>query len=145
MSKLSVFNDRNFHGDHSLDRGTLTKKIFITIWLLWWCRRGVMSESIKKGKFVTKIIFQIMLKSEKFVRKKRNKVTGDSILQIFTKVPSKFEMQFKKGMHFHLFLVGVPSSTILSVKNKKGGVFLLNEQNLLSMGKVICRRFLAYQ
>ena len=54
-------------------------------------------------------------------------------------------MQFKKGVHFHLFLVGVPSSTILSVKNKEGGVFLLNEQNLLSMGKVICRQFLAYQ
>ena len=27
MSKLSVFNGRNFHGDHSLDRGTLTKKL----------------------------------------------------------------------------------------------------------------------
>ena len=39
-----------------------------------------MSESVKKRKFVTKIIFQIMPKSEKFVRKKRNKVTGDSIL-----------------------------------------------------------------
>ena len=37
---------------------------------------------------------------------------------------------------FHLILVTIPSDLILSVKNRVGGVFLLNKQNLLSMMKV---------
>ena len=37
-------------------------------------------------------------------------------------VPSKFETQFNKGVHiFHLFLVGIPSIMILSVKNRVSG------------------------
>ena len=33
---------------------------------------------------------------------------------------SKFETQCKKGMYFHLILVGIPSSLILLVKNRGG-------------------------
>ena len=40
---------------------------------------------------------------------------------------------------FHLFLLGIPSSLVLSIKNRgMGGGSLLHGQNLLSVVKVIC-------
>ena len=56
------------------------------------------------------------------------------------KVPSKLEVQCKKGMYFYLILVGIPSILILSIKNRGRGVgfILLNRQNTLSVTKVIC-------
>ena len=61
-------------------------------------------------------------------------------------VPSKLETQCNKGVHiFHLFLVGIPSIMILSVKNRvsgRGWRGLLNRQNLLIVTKVICRQSL---
>ena len=50
-------------------------------------------------------------------------------------------MQIEHSYIFHLILVGIPSSFILAIKNRGGvevGGGLLNEQNLLSMTKVIC-------
>ena len=50
-------------------------------------------------------------------------------------------MQCKKGMYFS-FDFGWYSILILSVKNRGLGEFLLNEQNLLSVKKFICRQSL---
>ena len=48
---------------------------------------------------------------------------------------------------FHLILQGFPSSLVLSIKsaikNRCGGVFLHNRQNLLSVATVICWQYLA--
>ena len=55
-------------------------------------------------------------------------------------VPSKLEIQCKKGMYFyfHLILVGIRSILLLSVENKQGvGFFLVNGQNPLSVAKVV--------
>ena len=41
---------------------------------------------------------------------------------------------------FHLILVGILSILILAVKNRKGGIFCCNRQNLLSVTKVICQQ-----
>ena len=59
-------------------------------------------------------------------------------------VPSKLEIQCKKGMYFYLILVGIPSILILSLKNRGVRVFLLNGVNPLKvhsspLAKVICR------
>ena len=52
----------------------------------------------------------------------------------------ELEMQCKKGIHFLLMLVGIPSSLIYCpLRTREVGVFLLNEQNLLSMMEVICQ------
>ena len=49
---------------------------------------------------------------------------------------------YQKTCIFHLILLGIPSSLVLFVNNRGVGVggrgSLLNEQNLLSMMKVIC-------
>ena len=58
---------------------------------------------------------------------------------------SKFEMQYKTKIIFHLILLGIPSSLILNLRRRGeewGGFCLLNGQNLLSMAKVICRQYL---
>ena len=67
--------------------------------------------------------------------------------KVLQEVPSKLEIRcknVKKACIFHLVLVGIPSVLILSVKNKGSGG-LLNEQNLLSMTKVICQQSLIQQ
>ena len=44
--------------------------------------------------------------------------------EVLPEVPSKLEIQCKKGMYFYLILIGIPSILIFSVKNRgrwKGG------------------------
>ena len=51
--------------------------------------------------------------------------------------------QYKRACIVHLILVDILFILILSIKKREGGFFfLLNRQNLLSMTKVIYRRFL---
>ena len=46
---------------------------------------------------------------------------------------------YQRTSIFYLFLLGIPSSLVLSIKNRgMGGSGLLNGHNLLSMTKVIC-------
>ena len=68
--------------------------------------------------------------------------SGGSILQIFIikKYLQNLKYNAKRMCIFHLFLVGIPSILILSVKNRGWG--LLNRENLLIVTKVICRQFL---
>ena len=57
----------------------------------------------------------------------------------FTEVPSQnLKYNVKEACIFNLILVDIPSSLILSVKNREKQGFLLNRQNLLSMTNVIC-------
>ena len=57
----------------------------------------------------------------------------------FTEVPSQnLKCNVKEACIFNLILVDIPSSLILSVKNRGKQGFLLNSQNLLSMTNVIC-------
>ena len=51
--------------------------------------------------------------------KKRNKRTGSCILKLFKEVPSQnLKYNVKQACIFNLILVGIPSSLILSVKNR---------------------------
>ena len=70
----------------------------------------------------------------------RNKRSGGCILQIFIRSSFKtWNTMSKRVCIFHLFLVGIPSILILSIKNRwEVGGGLLNGQNLLSVTKVIC-------
>ena len=57
----------------------------------------------------------------------------------FTEVPSQnLKYNVKQACIFNLILVGIPSTLILSVMNREVKGFLLNNENLLSMMKVIC-------
>ena len=58
------------------------------------------------------------------------------IRKFVMKISEEKEHEQKEACIFHLILVAVPSSLILSVKNRSWGV--LNGQNLLSVTKVIC-------
>ena len=64
--------------------------------------------------------------------------------EVLQEVPSKLEIQCKKGMYFYLILIGIPSILIFSVKNRgRGegggrGEGVLNGQNLLCVTEVIC-------
>ena len=72
------------------------------------------------------------------VIQQQKKRTGICILQLFTYVLAQnLNYNVRQGCIFHLVLAGIPSSLILSVKNKRCRGFLLNRKNLLS--KVICR------
>ena len=43
---------------------------------------------------------------------------GECIIKKLREVPSKLEIQCKKGVHFHLMLLAIPSSIIsMSIKN----------------------------
>ena len=45
-----------------------------------------------------------------------------SIIKKLREVPSKLEIQCKKGVHFHLMLLDIPSSIIsMSIKNRGSG------------------------
>ena len=65
----------------------------------------------------------------------RTKRPSDCIIKKIWEVPSKLEIQCKKGVHFHLTLLGIPSSMIVSVKDcgwgQRAGEFYFNWQNLL--------------
>ena len=57
---------------------------------------------------------------------KQIKELVDVILQLLTEVPSQnLKYNVKQACIFNLILVGIPSSLILSVKNRGGGVFYL--------------------
>ena len=56
-----------------------------------------------------------------------------------TEVPYRnLKYNVKQACSFNLILVEIPSSLILSVKNRGRQGILLNSQNLLSMTNVIC-------
>ena len=60
-------------------------------------------------------------------------------LYLSTGVPSqKLKYNIEQACIFSLILISIPSSLILSVKIRGMKGFLLNDQNLLSMMKVIC-------
>ena len=74
---------------------------------------GGLSQSVKKGKFVTKIFFQILLNEvlkvlEKWYadiktnknNNKKKKIWWLYLTNFYKKVASKLELQHKKGMHF---------------------------------------------
>ena len=68
--------------------------------------------------------------------KTRTKRTGSCI---FTEISSQnLKYNVKQAYIFNLIFVGIPSSLILSVKNRGIRGFLLNYQNLISMMKVFC-------
>ena len=46
----------------------------------------------------------------------------------------------KQAYIFHLTLLGIASSLILSIKSRGSGGFLLNGQNLFSVTKVTCQQ-----
>ena len=63
------------------------------------------------------------------------------LTNFFKKYLQNLKYNVKRACIFHLILFGILSiASIFSVKNKGGD--LLNEQNLLSMMKVICRQSL---
>ena len=101
-----------------------------------------LSESVKKGKFVTKsLVLDNVEKSSKNLWKMttRSKRSGNCI---FTKFYKKYYQNLKYNVKtsciFHLVLVGILSILILSVKNRGSGweEGLPNGQNLLSVTKV---------
>ena len=47
----------------------------------------------------------------------RTKRTGDCIIKNYIKYLQNVDYNVKKDVHFHLTLLGVPSSMIMSVKN----------------------------
>ena len=58
---------------------------------------------------------------------------GDCIIKKLWEVPSKLEIQCKKGVHFHLILLGILSSMIsMSVKNWGSG------QSFIYLNDKIC-------
>ena len=64
----------------------------------------------------------------------------------YKKYPQNLKYNVKEVCIFHLILVGILSILILSVtlKGTGGGVgCLINEKNLLSVTKVICRQSLS--
>ena len=73
--------------------------------------------------------------------KTRIKKLAAASYTILPEVSSKLSKQCRPCI-FHLILVGIPSSLVLSVKNKGVGLILLNKQNLLNMIKVISWRSL---
>ena len=70
---------------------------------------------------------------------KQIKELVDVILELLTEVPSQnLKYNVKQACIFNLILVAISFSLILSVKNREVKGFLLNNQDLLSMMKVIC-------
>ena len=72
----------------------------------------------------------------------RNKGTGRLAVSciVLYEVPSKLNTMYQKQCIFYLVLLRIPSSLVLSVKNRgMGGGDLLNGKNLLMVTKVICR------
>ena len=68
---------------------------------------------------------------------KQIKELVDVILELLTEVPCQnLKYNVKQACIFNLILVGIPSSLILSVKNRGRRGFLLNSYNLLSMKKI---------
>ena len=111
--------------------GEYRQKKFVTFskfWLLTF-----LGESVKKGKFIMKIFFQMMLnevlKSCKkwcllsWCKTARNKRTGSCILCL-----QNLKCSVKQARIFHLILIGIPSSSILSIKNNGGGGFYLMDK-----------------
>ena len=107
------------------------------------CGEG-SNESIKKGKFVTKIFFSDVEWSPKYFWKmisadvksyKNNKIW--KIWWLYLTNSFKKYLQnlvkyiVKRVCIFHLIWVGILSILIFSIKNRGIGGFLLNKQNLL--------------
>ena len=104
-------------------------------WLLWGWGFGWIRW---KSKICGKNLFQIMLNEVLKSRKKndicsyknwcetRNKRTSSCILYLFTEVTSQnLKYIVKQACIFNLILIGIPSSLILSVKNRGWRVFYL--------------------
>ena len=62
-----------------------------------------------------------------------------NLTDFYKKYPQDLKYNIKKGMYFHLILVGILSILLLSVKNMGE---LLVGQNPLSVAKIICRKSL---
>ena len=108
-----------------------------------------LSESLRKGKFVTKMFFPDAEWSSKNLRKiisadvKANKSNWwwFYLTNFYKKYLQNLKYSVKRECIFHLILVGILSILILSVKNRDGGGLLIG-QNLLSMMKVIFQQSL---
>ena len=124
-------------------------------WLLReWGEGWGLSESIRKGKFMTKIFFSNniewsfknlwkMMSADVKANIKQQEIK-DPVVYPTKKYLQNLKYNIKRGCIFHLILVGIPFVLILSIKNRGAGrVFImLNGQNPLSITKIICRQFL---
>ena len=110
-------------------------------------------ESIKKGKFVTKISFSDnvewssknlwkMISADVKANKNNNKqkIWWLYLTNFYKRYLQNLKYNVKRVCILRLILFGILSILILSVKYRGGG--LLNGQNLLSVAKVICRQSL---
>ena len=61
-------------------------------------------------------------------------------------ITSTLKYNVKRECIFYLILVGIPSTLIMSIKNKQGGGsgFFLNGQNPISVIKAVCLQSLSY-
>ena len=111
-------------------------------------------ESIKKGKFVTKISFSDnvewssknlwkMISADVKANKNNNKqkIWWLYLTNFYKRYLQNLKYNVKRVCILRLILFGILSILILSVKYRGGGG-LLNGQNLLSVAKVICRQSL---
>ena len=120
-----------------------------------------MNESVKKGKILTKIIFSDNVEwSSKKLSKRRSADAKANVKQEETKnrwlylvlnlIGSTFKtctLQYKKGMYFHLILVGIPYPAWYCTLAKNRGGYLLMVPNNMSCVQhpVIINRIYQYQ
>ena len=108
---------------------------------------NLFSENVALGSMkFKKIIYNISLcKSWCDVKQQEMKeLVGRLALSSFIRSSFKtWNTMYQKTCIFHLILLGIPSSLVLPVKNRKvGGGGLLKGKNPLSVTKVICWRSL---
>ena len=76
-------------------------------------------------------------------KKNKKKIWWLYLTNFYKNQLQNLKYNVKKVCTYHLILVGILSILMLTVKNSTGGGFFwLNEQNLLSVAKVICRQSL---
>ena len=146
LGQKKSFNQRTIQSDPYFPLGSINKKLLPRLPDL--VIKGVegLSKSVKKGTFVTKILFpDIVERSSKNLRKVIPANKNKNIWWLYlTNFHKKYLQNLKcnnvkKVCIFHLILVGILSILPLSIKNRGGS---LNGQNLLSVTKVICRQSL---
>ena len=76
-------------------------------------------------------------------KKNKKKIWWLYLTNFYKNQLQNLKYNVKKVCTYHLILVGILSILMLTDKNSTGGGFFwLNEQNLLSVAKVICRQSL---
>ena len=145
LGQNKSFNQRTIQSDPYFPLGSINNKLLPRLPDL--VIKGVegLSKSVKKGTFVTKILFpDIVERSSKNLRKvipanKNKRIWWLYLTNFHKKCLQNLKYNLKKVCIFHLILVGILSILPLSIKYRGGS---LNGQNLLSVTKVICRQSL---